>query len=495
MNRTLKHGVGARISLLAFAAAAGFAPGAVARPDPTTDLVLTGMVRDFSANHADFCINPTVGNWVENLVKPDLVNGQPAYTGQGRRVVRPAHDGSGNTVSNSILGQTVSSTFAGLRLVNPISTTNSPTIDTYDPALGPYGGSNIGPAPQAQTGQQMQSVTVPTMSNYVQEYLRDGNAASTLSSSFRCSKFLIRNYHKLTIQGDVTIVVEEEFKIENHVQVKLAPGATFTVYALKDATFQNNVLVNMSPMDHTRFKFYKLGMLPVYFTNNADVCATFVCPQSQMQMGNTCDVYGTVESKSVAMQNTSGMHIADSGTCSNFSGDSPAQLGANDSGQVSSAGSFEDWYTDTPGVNMTAQARLLFHKDSTGAYEFSSDDFRPIDGKLLEEGGTSPNRNFTYEMDGEFTFQPCTGQFFEFSGDGDAFVYVDGKLVMELAGHGTNVTQYVDLERLGMEPGSTHNLQFFYASRSCNGGRFEVRTNLELRTKYNVEFQTIALLD
>ena len=80
---------------------------------------------------------------------------------------------------------------------------------------------------------------------------------------------------------------------------------------------------------------------------------------------------------------------------------------------------------------------MRFTRDATGAWGYSDTDFRPIDGELMGSGQYTPNRNFTLDLDGRFTYKACTGQFVEFAGDGDAMVYVDGKLVVDNRGqHG-----------------------------------------------------------
>ncbi len=489
------------ITAAAAAFAAGFVPSSPAQAGPgsgTYDLVLTAQVRDFPASNPDFCKPTSIGaNWVEGLVSPTLgAQGVPTYTGQGKRVTVPANDSQGRAIANSMIQSTVLIDPNDVLLVNAPTYSNNPKVDTYNPNLGPYGGSNIGPAPEIGTSQPMPVVTVPSISPYVVEYLRDGNASSTLSSSFRCSKFLVRNYHVLTIQGDVTIVVDDEMVVENFAKIVLAPGARFTVYALKDCKFQNFAEVNYNTWDHTAFTLYKMGTLDVYFQDNVKVCGTVICPDGRVFMHNQADLYGLVTAESLHMQNSAKLHVAEPlRTSCNIVDDTPAQFGSADPGAVSSAASFETWFQDTPGLNMESQARLLFQQQPGEALTFSSDDFRPIDGQLLGAGTWEPNRNFTIEMDSEFTYTPCSGQFFEFSGDGDAYVYIDGKLVMELAGNNTGMKQYVDFDRLGLDPAQPHTLQFFYAQRSCSPSKFNVRTNVELRTKYTVEYETVAIMD
>ncbi len=480
------------------AAALGGGPASGGAPSPTYDVVLTGKIRDFPNAHPDFCKTPTFGqNWVEGVVAPYLSDGgQPVWQGGGKRVTLPARDAAGHNISSAMIEETVLVEPTGVRTVSPPTSTNSPLVDSWNPVLGAYGPLNVDPPPPYQTGQPMPVVTVPTLGPYMAEYIRDGNATSTLSSSFRCSKFIVSNFHKLQVQGSVVIVVDELFKVENFAQIELLPGATFTIYARKDAVIQDNCNVNMNTWDPTRLTFYKLGTIDLYLQNSSSLCGQIIAPDGRVHIANNASAYASIVSKDLHMQNAGNLHIPmPTETACTGVNDTPAQLGAADPAAVSGPQTFGQWFDDVPGVNMDSQARLLFSKDESGALKFATNDFRPIDGKLLDKGAWGANRNFSMEMDGEFLYTPCSGQFFEFSGDGDAFVYVDGKLVLEMAGNNMGVTQYVDMDRLGLTPGENHKLQFFYAQRSCGTSRFSMRTNVELMTKYEVEAASVALLD
>ncbi len=485
-----------RRTAAAVAAAAMCAPaGALARPTgPTTDLVLTGKIRDFSSAHPDFCKTPSVGTWVEGSVAPTLsAQGKPVYTGGGRQVAAGARDAANHVISNSLIQQTVLLPPQGVKLVTPATTSDSPTVDSYNPVIGPYGGSNVGPAPAFATGQTMPVVTVPNITPYIAAPVYSGSA--TVSSSFRCGAFVLHQDH-LTIQGDVTIVVNGIFDVGNSSSIELAPGARLTLYLLGSAVLMNQSTINSNTQAYDRVIIYKLGTSDFVTQNHTYMAATIIAPSAIFSQSNNSDVFGRVTAKSMSLQKPMSLHVAEPAqTSCSIVNDTQPVLGAMDAGKVTSAGTFDQWFNDAPGTNMETQSRLLFQKAPGGAYEFSSNDFRPIDGKLLGAGETTPNRNFTYEMDGEFVYQPCSGQFFQFTGDGDALVYVDGKLVMELIGAPAGVTQYVDMGRLALDPNQMHRLQFFYASRSCDASHFNVRTNIELQTKYTVEFETVALRD
>ncbi len=473
--------------------------GASAQPTSGTyDVVLTGKVRDFPASHPDFCKSPTFGqNWVEGGVAHTLnAQGLPVWSGQGKRVLAPARDGSGRNIAQGMMQSTVLTDLPDVILVSPPTIVGTATWDTYNPNLGPYGGTNIGPAPEVAVAQTMPTVNVPSMGTYMPAYVMMGIASGTLSSSFRCGTFNLKNQYTLTIVGDVTIVVDTLMLLENSSSILIAPNSRLTMYVLGSAIFENGNQVNMNTGDKSLFTLYLLGPGDLDIGNAVDVCGTFIAPQGRLYMHNDGEFYGDVVANRMELRNSSMFHAAEpfETPCVEVD-DTPASVGGADPASVASNGTFAQWFNEVPGVNMEAQARMVFSKDATGALKYSTNDFRPIDGEMLEEGAYGANRNFTLEMDGSFYYTPCSGQFLEFFGDGDAFVYVDGKLVLEMAGNNLGITQYVDMDRLGLTPGEAHELKFFYAQRSCGASRFSLRTNVDLMTTYTVEIESVALLD
>ena len=113
-----------------------------------------------------------------------------------------------------------------------------------------------------------------------------------------------------------------------------------------------------------------------------------------------------------------------------------------------------------------------------GVYEYLDDDFHPADGRLFGNENDPHNNYFTYTISAEFVYEQCTGQFVEFMGTDDAWLFIDGELVMDLGGVRPDSQQYVDLDRLGLEDGDVYEVHFFYAQRQPLEAVFHLRTNI-----------------
>ena len=163
-------------------------------------------------------------------------------------------------------------------------------------------------------------------------------------------------------------------------------------------------------------------------------------------------------------------------------GDSEGSKGADDTGAITSAGTFDQWFRDVPGVNMSSVYRITINRQSDGMYNYLTSDFFPIDDALLGNGNDSHNYFFTFEIAADFVYDASAGQVFDFMGDDDVWVFIDGELVVDLGGVAGNETQTVDLNRLGLEHGDSYRLHFFLAERHQPKSQFRFSTNILLDT-------------
>ncbi len=175
-------------------------------------------------------------------------------------------------------------------------------------------------------------------------------------------------------------------------------------------------------------------------------------------------------------------------------GDIEGQLQTGGSGNgLTSSERFDQWYRDVPGVNLSQSISLsLTRVEGTDRYVFDSSVdqehqsggwFLPINGELYGNFRDNRNYHFTTEINTEFAFHRGTGQVFKFTGDDDVWVFIDGRLVVDLGGLHPKREQFLDLDRLDwLQDGRTYSLDIFHAERRYRGSNFRIETTLQLRT-------------
>ncbi len=165
--------------------------------------------------------------------------------------------------------------------------------------------------------------------------------------------------------------------------------------------------------------------------------------------------------------------------------------GGTSAGGIESSSSFNQWYNDVEDVNIQIPLTLTLVLQQDGSYVFDDQldanyqqlgGFFPIENQGWGNPGGSPDRNFhfTFELHTEFTYQDDGSQYFQFIGDDDVWVFIDGQLVIDLGGIHGATEQYVDISRLELEDGESYTLDFFFAERHRTQSNFRFQTNLHL---------------
>jgi fibro-slime domain-containing protein len=140
---------------------------------------------------------------------------------------------------------------------------------------------------------------------------------------------------------------------------------------------------------------------------------------------------------------------------------------------------------DTSYKNVTIPDSLTFTlvPGSAGVYQFNNQSFFVLDGRGFgadDPGGQNPPHNFSFTMElhWEFTYQP--GLNFNFSGDDDVWVFINGQRVIDLGGiHGaTPAAVNLDQTPLGMAVGQEYMLDVFYAERRATGSDILITSNI-----------------
>jgi fibro-slime domain-containing protein len=151
-----------------------------------------------------------------------------------------------------------------------------------------------------------------------------------------------------------------------------------------------------------------------------------------------------------------------------------------DAGFIDSPATFREWYETVPGVNLPFYLSLYLEPDGD-VFRFESHEFFPLDGAGFGNENEDHNFYFTFELHTRFRYDG--GEVFRFSGDDDLWVFINGRLAIDLGGvHGAedqNISLDDAANRLGIEPGNEYALDFFQAERHVTESNFQIETTLE----------------
>lgn len=132
--------------------------------------------------------------------------------------------------------------------------------------------------------------------------------------------------------------------------------------------------------------------------------------------------------------------------------------------------------------------KAVFYNDGNS----ESKGFFPLDSllddtnveKLLGEDDKKHNYHFGMNVDGDFIYKKGSNQFFNFSGDDDVYVFINGERVIDLGGAHKEANAELDIEEYasqhGIKNGEKCHFQMFYLERHTTASNCKIQTNLKI---------------
>lgn len=123
------------------------------------------------------------------------------------------------------------------------------------------------------------------------------------------------------------------------------------------------------------------------------------------------------------------------------------------------------------------------------------DDAKTVKNPYFDQLGNGQKHNFGFAVKIQATFEYVPGQYFDFYGDDDVWVFIDNRLAVDIGGQHRQVAGAVDLDTMGLVEGTTYDFHIFYVERHTSSSNFRMRTSIDLQVDASIFVTSIPLGD
>ncbi len=326
----------------------------------------------------------------------------------------------------------------------------------------------------------------------------DKHATLTLTGDITlwCKDIELEGGSVLNIDGNVVIRTERKFEMEDGSELRLMEGATLTMYVGRKLELDDKSMLNMNTgnpqlVSIVMMDLGRRGKSKMELDDRSMAAAWVQGINAALKIDDGSEFFGSFMGRKVKVSDRSSLHV-DMATAEPTAGDvvfgptacelgdTPGTIATAATGDVLSADTFYEWWRDVLGVNQSTVQTIRMTRNSFGVYLYLNDNYRPINGLLLGNEGDPNNYHLTVEIDADFTYAAGSDQWFEIRCTDDAYLFVNGRLVIDLGGYGYNKVMFVDMDRLGLRDGETYRMQLFHAQRQRGLAIFRLQTTMVL---------------